>query len=261
MKGASRYIRLQSILHILATLGGGIVVYAIVWSNVMLATNNYAVAALGLGGIALVISLWPLHAVLRGSNSAVRVATPGLALLSLGVCGLLGWAILAPSGEHWRIEWKLQLMPGVRRAIQRSYDGRDFTYIRFSQATDSDVHEALPLMLKLGDVEDIWLVGQREVSDKALEDLGELSRLRRLEITGTPINGHGFRHLVGLPNLEELYALNCPIDDAGLVHLRECRSLRTLHFSSPYISIEAIDMLTAALPNCEVAAEVLDAPD
>lgn len=97
-----------------------------------------------------------------------------------------------------------------------------------------------------------------EFSDDGLEELGQLRRLRRLELHGGErfFNGEGLRGLVHAKGLQELELWNCPVTTAGLARLPPLPNLKNLmlasypHDASTNLGDAALAPL-AACPNLE----------
>jgi hypothetical protein len=73
-------------------------------------------------------------------------------------------------------------------------------------------------------------------SEKCLESLKELTRLRRLHLNGTQITDGQLAHLEAADSLQELYLSATPITDAGLKHLGQLTELEHLDLSATRIT-------------------------
>jgi len=242
---------LQTAIPILGALGGAMAVNFVVLFFVLPISNDELTYWLSF--LVIAASVLPFYGWLTSRSPKARRAAVPLALLGFAGCLLLGCVLFTPPWEHWRTQWKLQLQPGVLRVRRYSFEDTKVTSIRFAAQGDSDVGHALPLMLDLADVEIIRLQGRRTLTDRALEDLAKLPRLRVLKLPYTGITGSGFVHLDRLTNLEEIDARYCPISDEGLKNLRKCSNLKRLDLYGPGISVEAVDGLRAALPDCDIS--------
>jgi Leucine-rich repeat (LRR) protein len=94
-----------------------------------------------------------------------------------------------------------------------------------------------------------------DCTDKDLEQLRGLSRLRVLNLAGTRITDAGLQHLATQTQLEELYLLATPITDAGLASLRNLNKLSSLDLSATQITDRGLPYLQALgrLENLSVA--------
>jgi serine/threonine-protein kinase len=100
-----------------------------------------------------------------------------------------------------------------------------------------------------------WLdLGATGITNKSLETLGALSRLRVLSIAKTEVSNRGLAHLKILPNLEELYVALIPqVTDQGMVHLGGMRELRALGLGATGITDRGLAPVSN-LPNLEFLA-------
>ena len=58
-----------------------------------------------------------------------------------------------------------------------------------------------------------------------------------------------------LTKLTELYLTGNPITDADLEHLKSLKSLRTLDMSRTKVTKEGVEALKQALPNCAIVSD------
>lgn len=79
------------------------------------------------------------------------------------------------------------------------------------------------------------------ITDKAFIDLAKLQNLRVLSVAGAPgIQGTRLKEISGLKNLEFLYLLDCPIDDAAIKSLKGMK-LKVLGLCLTQITDRALD--------------------
>jgi len=83
--------------------------------------------------------------------------------------------------------------------------------------------------------------------------------LRTLPIKGLEIHGDfsddDFSGLMVLATLPELYWLDLEstnLTDAGVVHLKELKQVKSMHLSSTRLSLEGVTELLESLPNCRI---------
>lgn len=171
----------------------------------------------------------------------------------------------------------------------RSSSAHRITYVDLgnSRVTDGDLNllADLPqlhqLMLENTSVTDVGLIqlknlknlgelnlSNTKVSDNGLKHLSEMAPLWGLYL-GNPsnpssesetsryqseINGSGFEHLGRLANLIYLDAVNIPIDDAALSHLRTIKGLQSLRLDGTNITDEGVAHLGALSGLIELSA-------
>jgi len=108
----------------------------------------------------------------------------------------------------------------------------------------------------LTEVEDLTIILHKErkgnvlVSDSFKNEdwacLGNLTKLKRLQITGTGIDNEGVKHLSGLTNLEYLNIFcrgESKINDQGLKYLRNMHKLNRLYIKDGHFTDKAFDYL------------------
>ena len=95
----------------------------------------------------------------------------------------------------------------------------------------------------------------RNTTDRGLETIGELSRLKVLSFLAVKLDERGMAHLGKLSNLDEL-VLGCfwtEIGDKGLAHLSGLKGLRILDLhSNVHLSEKELEKLRAELPHCKI---------
>jgi hypothetical protein len=100
-----------------------------------------------------------------------------------------------------------------------------------------------------------------------LKFLAAFRQLNQLQLEKLHLNDNDLRFLAPLPNLQMISLVDMPVTAAGLRSLRDCRSLRVIHFSRTGLTDESMLQLDSALLNrieqirvegCEVTEETLD---
>lgn len=114
------------------------------------------------------------------------------------------------------------------------------------------------------------------VSNPGLKHLGQFHTLQSVSVQNTTVSNEGLEHLKGLSSLNSLNLANTRIDDAGLAHLRsltglqwlqmsftnvsdiglmelrDLKSLRELYVQDTQITVDGINMLLQAIPECKI---------
>jgi hypothetical protein len=101
-----------------------------------------------------------------------------------------------------------------------------------------------------------------DMTDEGLVHLANLTELEYLWFGYAPITDQGMKHLTKLSKLRELHlgiftrskdgSPEQGFQDAGLVYLKELKSLRKLTYRNTKLTDEAVDDLRKALPDCEI---------
>ena len=157
-----------------------------------------------------------------------------------------------PSGEPAAPQW-------LRRAVGEDYFRRvvtvDFNFGGGDKATDED----LAVFRSLPDVTILELNNNPDVSDAGLEHLSGLSKLRVLYLHRSNVKGPGIRHLP-----DSLVVLDLgftPLEDEGLVHLKNMRRLKFLRLSHTNVTDEGISNLSGLVALEELALDGTDVTD
>ena len=106
-------------------------------------------------------------------------------------------------------------------------------------------NKCLDIVTKLTDLEELRISDQRKINDDGLKQIGELSKLRKLDLNGTLITDATMVHLNNLPLLQELQVGGTGITDAGLVHVLNLSELQMLNVSGTRITQVGLDSLQA----------------
>ncbi len=102
----------------------------------------------------------------------------------------------------------------------------------------------------------LWLQLFRcRVSDKDLESIGQLTRLRKLNLSETQISDAGLKHLEGLTELEYLNLHNTPVTEASLPLFKSLPSLKSLYVWQTAIPAVTIEALKSELPEVTIVYE------
>ena len=87
-------------------------------------------------------------------------------------------------------------------------------------------------------------VEETDVSDKGLQALRGMNRLREIDLHSTMITGRGFKFLAQLPNLETINAGSNRIGDDGIEYLIALKKLKELHLSRGGLTNQALVSLS-----------------
>jgi hypothetical protein len=102
----------------------------------------------------------------------------------------------------------------------------------------------------------VSLMNVTQVTDADLTRLEGLTGLERLWLQDTQVSDAGLEHLKGLSAIQELDLSNTRVSDAGLEHFKGTSSLKRLWLINTHVSDEGIAELRAALPNCNIEANM-----
>jgi Leucine-rich repeat (LRR) protein len=101
---------------------------------------------------------------------------------------------------------------------------------------------------KLPNLVDLDLSECVSIDDAALEPVGKVTSLERLNLWRVPVGDDGVAHLAPLTNLRWLNLDNTQLTDAGLEALAGMKQLEYLHVGSTAVSNDGLDRL-AAIPS------------
>jgi HEAT repeat protein/Leucine-rich repeat (LRR) protein len=82
-----------------------------------------------------------------------------------------------------------------------------------------------------------------QVTDRGLEHLKGLNKLRELGLNGVRVTDAGLEHVEGLVDLEELYLHGTQVGDAGLERLEKLTSLRLLYLAGTRVTDAGLEHL------------------
>jgi hypothetical protein len=97
----------------------------------------------------------------------------------------------------------------------------------------------------------VILVG-RQVTDRDVEPLKELTQLQQLCLERTQVTDAGLEHLKSLTGLQSLCLIHMQVTDAGVEHLKGLSSLRLLVLEDTNVTDKGVKELQQALPNCKI---------
>lgn len=92
---------------------------------------------------------------------------------------------------------------------------------------------------------------QSSLRDLAEIDWSAFPVLRRLNLTGVPVDDSQLHHLNHLYNLKQLILDNTLVTEKGLAQLQELRSLKSISAIATNIDAREISKLRSAYPDCE----------
>ena len=121
--------------------------------------------------------------------------------------------------------------------------------------------EILADIARVDGIVGLHLNGSRGVTDEGLRQLAGMSRLKRLDLSGTSITDDGLRALRHLPSLENLSLAGTAITDAGARELSHCDTLARLNLGWTRTGDGAIRALAGkpALTHLSTGVGVTDA--
>lgn len=90
------------------------------------------------------------------------------------------------------------------------------------------------------------------VSNQGLEYLKGLSSLNSLNLANTRIDDAGLAYLKGLTGLQWLQMSFTNVSDVGLMELSDLKSLRELYVQDTQITVDGINLLLQAIPECKI---------
>lgn len=109
----------------------------------------------------------------------------------------------------------------------------------------------LDLLSKYPDLWQLSLAGCT-FEPHAVESLGGLRSLRRLDLDGSNVTDDDLRSLGNLAGLDTLDLSHTEVTDEGLAHLGSLRKLGQLHLSGSRVTDEGVDRLRQALPQLQL---------
>ena len=99
----------------------------------------------------------------------------------------------------------------------------------------------------------IWLdLSRTTIADQQLPLIGELGRLRRLNLQYTPVSDEGLASLSPLGELQYLNLAGTRVSDKGLIHISKLKGLRQLFVYQTDVSASGIQGAITALPDVEI---------
>ncbi len=92
------------------------------------------------------------------------------------------------------------------------------------------------------------------ITDEALEGIGKLTKLVRLNLSGTAITTAGIGQLKTLQNLEYINIVNTKADDAGLLILSNIPSLKNIYCWNSLITASGIEKYKTKMPAVHIVS-------
>lgn len=87
------------------------------------------------------------------------------------------------------------------------------------------------------------ILANKKIADDDLKHLLNLSRLKKLDLSGTQITDTGIKHLCSLSSLEELHLSHTDITDAALAQLTCLQNLEYFDISYTKVTQKGIEVL------------------
>jgi hypothetical protein len=116
--------------------------------------------------------------------------------------------------------------------------------------------EGMQHVAELTDLELLSTSGK--VSDRGLELLTTLAKLKELTLNSSQVTDHGLKHLESLQNLESLQLYQTQISDDGLEHLKGLKKLRFLDARGTNVTRQGADALKRSIPGLAIEMDRAD---
>ncbi|MFI5460229.1 MAG: leucine-rich repeat domain-containing protein [Isosphaerales bacterium] len=192
----------------------------------------------------------------RSLRHRLRVSVRALMILVLLVGAGLGWIVRSARIQRESVAaiekaggfvfYDCELNPDRTDMIRRrrylewlaGRVGIDYFSNVVEMSLPGDLSDAeLALVGQFPRLEELYSDGsQSSVTDAGLAHMVGLTRLKKLDLSGTGITDSGLVHLRGMAGLQELYLSGTGITDSGLVHLRRMARLHDLDLSGDRIT-------------------------
>ena len=105
----------------------------------------------------------------------------------------------------------------------------------------------------------VWLkLGDTDVSDATLTQIGKLKNLQKLHLEQTNVTDAGLKNLKGLANLEYLNLYGTAITDAGLTELAGLKNLKTVYLWQTKVTEAGLANLKKAMPRLEIVGGITE---
>jgi len=155
------------------------------------------------------------------------------------------------------------LLPVLRSALEayvhqllgieaeRPLTASDWASVRTIEGCGLDCDALLPLLAPCVNLERLWLVQLRRITDAGMAHLPQLPRLRELSLLYSAVTDTGLPFLTRLPALERLVLIHTPVSDAGMASVAQLPCLRILAAGQTGVGDAGADHLSAA-PALEV---------
>ena len=92
----------------------------------------------------------------------------------------------------------------------------------------------------------------RHLPAPVLAEIGKLTELQAIELSGTTVTDEGLAQFANLQNLRSMSLVNTPITDGGLVHLAKLQSLQFLWLPKNRVTQAGVERLKRACPDMNV---------
>jgi hypothetical protein len=92
----------------------------------------------------------------------------------------------------------------------------------------------------------------RHLPTAVLAEIGKLTELQAIELSGTTVTDEGLAQLADLQNLRSMSLVNTPITDGGLVHLEKLLSLQFVWLPKNRVTQAGVESLKRARPDMNV---------
>ena len=91
------------------------------------------------------------------------------------------------------------------------------------------------------------------LSSNALRQIGKLQSLRKLTLQYCdPVDNDGIEYLAGLDKLEVIGIYNTQLSDAGVMHFKALKKLKSILLVQTYVSDDAARQLQKLLPQARI---------
>ena len=132
---------------------------------------------------------------------------------------------------------------------------------RLRLARTSVSGQGLAMLAKLPQLADLDVSEAVQIDDAALEHVGRMTGLRKLNLWRVPVGDAGIARLAGLQNLEWLNLDNTQLTDAGLETVGGLGKLQTLYVGSTSVSNAGLERLAglSALRDLSLQRTAVDA--
>jgi len=126
-------------------------------------------------------------------------------------------------------------------------------YLMVSFITDTTVSaDALQLMQQLNK-QIVWLkLANTNISDAALQAVGQLKQLTRLDLSNTSVTDAGLKRLSALSNLQYLNLVNTNITAEGVAPLKDMKTLKELFLYQTGITQSGYTNLKKLFPHTTI---------
>ena len=104
----------------------------------------------------------------------------------------------------------------------------------------------------------VLIVFSPRFTDAGLKHLATVKTLEDLAILGASVDGSGFHHLLSLPNLRELNLWRTQVNNGAIPYLEKMTTLQRLDLGETLIDETGINRLSRALPSCEIRHQRAD---